>query len=544
MVILAVTLVPALGAVWIAPGFVTQDGPAHLYNAQILLDSLRPDSPFAATNSVHWNPLPNWAGHVVLMALLRVTTPDTADRAMISLTLVSFAVATLWLRWRVRGAEGGWIAVPWSALVAMNVTWLFGFSSFLFGASLFAVSLGVWWEARNRLTRWIALGLGALLTLGYFSHPISLGWTILGLLVLCAWEQGPGRARRWARTLLSLVPTIPLAVLYRRIMRQGGSIEPIWGILGTNPLSFRAWKEQVGWVDPLTLGRKLSAPFVDAESPAFVLATPVLWFGAAAAVLIGASVLRRHQPDTRSSYMYGGWALLAGILLGGGLVSPDTLGPRHGNYLAQRTVLLGLVALLPALNLERGRISTRFASVTLVIAVVLQTAFVWDYARRASPLVTTFLRAKPACGRGQRIGALMVELKGRYRVNPLLHLDSLLGLGTGNIIWGNYESAFYYFPVQIRQGVSHPPVLEFEEISRLDGPGEAVERARRWNYLLARHGQEIDVLVVWGDDPGIDRVNNASYRLVFHDGKVRVWHRREGAESRKTGDLDRIPPSG
>ena len=35
-------LLPALAAIWAVPLFVTQDGPAHLYNAHILAESLAP----------------------------------------------------------------------------------------------------------------------------------------------------------------------------------------------------------------------------------------------------------------------------------------------------------------------------------------------------------------------------------------------------------------------------------------------------------------------------------------------------------------------
>jgi len=44
----------------------------------------------------------------------------------------------------------------------------------------------------------------------------------------------------------------------------------------------------------------------------------------------------------------------------------------------------------------------------------------------------------------------------RFRSNPLLHADNLLGIGTGNIIWNNYETRYYYFPVQFRPEVARP----------------------------------------------------------------------------------------
>ncbi|HEU5115764.1 MAG TPA: hypothetical protein VFT74_03735, partial [Isosphaeraceae bacterium] len=170
---LALVLLPPLVAIWAFPWFVTQDGPAHIYNAVILRTSLDDaTSPYQAAYDVHWEPLPNWAGHLALMGLLSVLDPRDADRAMMSLTLVGLAASTLWLRLRVVGPRSPALGAFWAALVAMNLTWFFGFYSFLLGSCLFAVTLGVWWPERDRLGPRSALGLSILLALGYLCHPI------------------------------------------------------------------------------------------------------------------------------------------------------------------------------------------------------------------------------------------------------------------------------------------------------------------------------------------------------------------------------------
>ncbi len=66
-VLLAVT--PALLAIAWYQGFVTQDGPAHLYNAHIIARSVDAGSPFGKAFSVRWEPLPNWAGHLADLAI-------------------------------------------------------------------------------------------------------------------------------------------------------------------------------------------------------------------------------------------------------------------------------------------------------------------------------------------------------------------------------------------------------------------------------------------------------------------------------------------
>ena len=94
-------------------------------------------SPFARyllDSDVAWQPLPNWAGHLGTMALVSLFPPDIAARVMTALTLVLFAASVVWLRWTVAGPRGLATASILAVLLALNVTWLLGFTSFLLGA--------------------------------------------------------------------------------------------------------------------------------------------------------------------------------------------------------------------------------------------------------------------------------------------------------------------------------------------------------------------------------------------------------------------------
>ena len=54
-----------------------------------------------------------------------------------------------------------------------------------------------------------------------------------------------------------------------------------------------------------------------------------------------------------------GWLVLAALLLVGGIFGPDSFGPVHGEFLPQRVVLLGFVALVPIFDVDRSRWSGR-----------------------------------------------------------------------------------------------------------------------------------------------------------------------------------------
>jgi hypothetical protein len=521
LIVFAAALTPALAAIALVPEFTTQDGPSHLYNARILNASLGAASPFAGTFEVAWQPLPNWAGHLATMAMVALLPADVAGRAVTGLTLVVFAGSVVWLRWAVAGEKGLATASVLAVLLGLNVTWLMGFTSFLLGAALMPATLAVWWGGREWFGLGRAAGLSVLLVLGYFCHPISLGLTVVGLGVLAAMSPGMDRVRRAVLTAMAGVPLVPLGLAYRSLTQLGGGMEPTWQHLGANPWSPRAWVAQIGWIDPISLAAKRFRPFDVSSSVLNAAIAPAFWVLAGVGVLTIATAWRRST-DRR------GWLALSGLLLVAGLVGPDTLGSKHGHYLSQRVVLLGLVVLVPWLDLGAGRWSTRVGSAVLGVALVVQSAFVWDYAVDCRDRLGRFAKAGPALGRGARVGTLLVGIKSRFRSNPLLHADCQFGAKADDVVWSNYETAYYYFPVKVRPGLDHPPAPEFERVALLDGPADGPERARRWEVLIDEHLGAIDTILEWCPEPdlALDAINARHYDRSFIDGPVRVWNRR------------------
>ncbi len=517
---LLAVLAPSLCALAVVGDFHSQDGPAHLYNARILLDSRRADSPFRSAFEVRWQPLPNWAGHLLAMLVLTISPPRIADAILSAVTLL--AVAAMFLALRLRVAKAGLFP---SALIcgvlSINVLWLFGFTSFLLGACLFAGTLAFWWKRRNDFTARQCFFLSFLLILGYFCHPVSLGLTIVGLAILSVATPGPGRGvHRSVSTLASLVPLVPLGVYYRLVMRAGGGIEPVWGHWKRS-LSPTSWWSQLGWIDPISLGSKAIAPFCSMPSRWLGIFAPAFWFLAGLAIAIGATLVRRQIRDERR-----GWLVLAIFLIVLGMIAPDTLGPNHGNYLPQRIVWLGLAALVPWLELDINSRAVRLATALFAIALCLQTAFVWEYAKTSDRLTREFVReVEPWVGKDQKVGTLLIDIRGRFRSNPLLHADCLLGLDTGNIIWSDYETVHYYFPVHLLDANSSPPAHLFEKIAVMDDPADRARRARLWRDLLDSHHDQIEVIIVLGDDLALIEETTRWYRQVHREGPARVFRR-------------------
>ena len=298
-------LLPIMIAIWAVPGFSTQDGPTHLYNAWILSQSFRSDSPYQAYYQVHWQPLPNWAGHLALAGLVRLVSPGTADRIMITVTLLAFAVAFVWLRWKVRGGEAMPGACLFIVILAPNFLWLLGFTSFLLGCCLLPITLGVWWSGRDQLGTGRLVVLAVLLVLGYFCHLVSLGLTAAGLAFLALFAPAQNNTgagweswfRRLGRTAGSLLPLVPLAIVYMRLSRQGGPMNPVWSF---GPDVLRTWGARLGWVDPLTLTKKMVLPFTERTSALYAVFAPVIWLCLAVLTYLVGSIAARLTEKTRS----------------------------------------------------------------------------------------------------------------------------------------------------------------------------------------------------------------------------------------------------
>ncbi len=524
--ILAASLAPALAAIWSASWFVTQDGPAHAYNARILAWSFTDHSPYAGVYEIHWDPIPNWAGHLAMAGLISTLPAWIADRLMTTATFVGFAASVFWLRTRAAGSTGLAMAAVTSTLLALNFSWFLGFTSFMLGACLFPITLGVWWSGRERQSAGRLLALAGLLTLGYFCHLVSLGLTAIGLVVL-AWlapyENRPPtireRLERLGRTCLTFAPLVVLGIDYVRLSRAGGAMRPEWEHLRF-PWSPSSWVEQLSWVDPISMAIKDGLPLTEHVAKVYSLLAPALWLAIALSCW-WYNRMTSPRPSGRE-----GWPVLAALLIAAGLIGPDSLGAAHGQFLPQRMILLGMAALVPILDLDLRRLSGRASLAAMTGALAIQSAVVWDYARYCDRSAGQIIAAGARVGSNQRLVTLLITSRTRFRSNPLMHAENWLGVDRVNVVWNDYETAHYYFPVQFRPGLDRPDPADLERTTILEGPENLAERLRKWTAILERHADVIDVVLVWKKDPAVDAVTERFYRLDEELGDVRIFRRR------------------
>ncbi len=431
----------------------------------------------------------------------------------------------------------------------MNVTWLLGFTSFLLGSCLFPIGLGIWWEGRYRLSIARIAALSVLLCFGFFCHLVSLGLTVFALIVLSLLGPVPRQSRqpsrfrisRLLRTSLSFLPLLVPVYFYLQAARHGGPIMPKWEGL-SEPWLPSAWASRLAWVDPITLAIKQGLPFTNQISPGFIVFAPVLWLAAGVVLwwyarisdepsLHGeqAALLPEGQETIAADLARNdkqGWLILAAVLLLGGIVGPNSFGSSHGEFLPQRVLLLGFIALLPVFDADRSRWPGRAVVAAILVAVGLQSATVWDYGLYSNRTAGQIIGAGELVGRGQRIVTLLVSSKGRFRANPLLHAEDWLGVDTGNVVWNNYETLHYYFPVQFRPALKRPQPWQLESVTINEDPENKESRLLAWERILSEHADSIDVILFWKSDEDLEAITKRWFDLQERRGDVQVFRKR------------------
>jgi hypothetical protein len=498
--------------VWWWPQVASQDGPSHLYSATVLNESLAGRGPSTAVYEVAWRPLPNWAGPLLLAALLRLFRLAIIPPLMLSITCAAPVVAVVLLRREVECAEDRrasrgsfWIAAVACGL-ATGHAWSMGFDSFCLGivAALGVIALYV--RNRGRLDWRRFLAVSALLTFTFFCHLVPWAFavaTIAGLAIIGPSQKVPSQPqvgsprRRWlAATFLAAVPCL---VIYGSLsVGRGGGLELDWRHLrGFHPTGVRSWLMLLDRADCVSLrafdpepaGALSSARLAGWALARIALDPFALLLFAALLQAVGTLVVDLRAKDRRHL----GWFVLGftGVVLA--LFIPDGT-PRNGSLLPFRVMLCSLLLLLMFVRFDLPRWLNVLTSLFVAAALGLQTAAIWDFDATANRQLLEVQTAATSIPTGQRIFQMGTRQDSRFLADPLLHCDGYAGLWTGGIVLSNYEAAHYYFPVKLRPAYPQSLLTFLSELQTLDLDRDA-DRTRLQGFLR-EHQPYIDVLLV------------------------------------------------
>jgi len=253
--------------------FPTQDGPAHLYYADVVRHMLRGDGPYSQYFAIkHW--FPPYAFHTyLLIGLFSIVKALTAEKILVTIYTVWFCMAFRYLVHSVNPADEvlSIVAFPF----VHNKTVYLGFYNFSFGVATCLFLIGYWLRHHRRLTAARAAVFGFLIFVLAMMHPVALFVALLFvgthvlLMGLAQYRQasGPAAARVLAvaarlrrQVLLAGAAGACSALWILQFTRSGGLI---WNIAPMRPLALLA-------MAPLTAFRPIAYRLVLAVPAAAV----------------------------------------------------------------------------------------------------------------------------------------------------------------------------------------------------------------------------------------------------------------------------------
>lgn len=158
-----------LAIIWAFEYFPSQDGPVHLYNAQLLLRSFEPSDVMHEYFRVNTEPDLTWFGHLAISGLLLVFPPLVAEKVLLSCHLLVFVLGA---RYALKGirTDAEFLTILFVPF-AFNYTLHMGFYSFSLSIGVALWTLGYWFRYGNTLSWRTVGGLGSLLLLLYWFTP-------------------------------------------------------------------------------------------------------------------------------------------------------------------------------------------------------------------------------------------------------------------------------------------------------------------------------------------------------------------------------------
>lgn len=223
---------------------MTGDGPAHLYNSNIVLQLLsEAPGPIASFFELRTELIPNIGGHAILTFLNLLFDARTAEKIVYSLALVLLPLGIRYLLKAVSPYAVLWVylAIP----LVHNFCFYIGFQSFCLGLGLLFFSIGYYVRIQQsssiRQYAWLAIIIFVTTLFHLFASAIAL-MAIGILLIIDILSSKRFRVSNLAFLTIALLPSLVLGALF--LLKNTGEFQlnnaplsDLWtGIIKARPL--------------------------------------------------------------------------------------------------------------------------------------------------------------------------------------------------------------------------------------------------------------------------------------------------------------------
>jgi hypothetical protein len=179
-------LVIHLAPIWLTTYFPSQDGPAHLYNARIWLDSFdRSNYQIRQFYRAGYELYPNMLTHLMLGGLQKIVPALIAEKLVLSLIIAGVPLSLLYLLNSIERGRG--VMCLFGFTFAYHNLLHIGFYNFSLSVSMCLFALGWWWRYRDSMTLAKLGGFYALVLLTYLSHFAGFAVLVLSITIAIGW---------------------------------------------------------------------------------------------------------------------------------------------------------------------------------------------------------------------------------------------------------------------------------------------------------------------------------------------------------------------
>jgi hypothetical protein len=480
---------------WVFKYFPSQDGPAHIENANIILDYFRPDGAiFREYYIFNKNLEPTWPGHLVLASLMYIMPIFIAEKIFLSGYVILLPLSIRSALSAVRSGSGFLTLLVFPFVY--NYLLHMGFYSFSYSLPVFFFSMGYWMRYSEQLTLGKTIKLAFLSLLLYFGHIVSLVMAYVGIAILTLWFilfdliqdncmrqfnfqmlWKPFR-RRVLPLVLAFFPTIILVVIF--LLHQGLE-SPEIGMRRSFHWLFRDLTQ----IESLVSFQK--------EESLYSIGLAVLF--AAVFLYLVATKIRRSRSDR--------WDGLLAVVVGYVLIylfAPNAMS--GGLFITDRLNLYPFFALLLWFGIHSYLRSVKGG--IILVALVITLASLGLHARKYSELndyLGEYLSGMHLIKPNTTLLPLVFDSRGHapdgtvlsLKVRPFLHTSGHIAAQRHVVEFTNYEAgAFNYFPTIYRSNLNPYVHIGIEGKLGLEPP--------RVDFLTyaRRTGGQVDYVLVWG----------------------------------------------
>ena len=483
--------------IWLFKYVPTQDGPSHIYNAQVLKEYRNPDYNFSEHYDLNLSLFPNWLSHILLVILLTVFSPIVAEKILLSIYIIVFPISIFYFLGSIK--QGKNLLGFMSFLFIYNYLFLMGFYSFAISMPLFFLILGYWWRHKEHITTKRVVLLNLFMVIIYFAHLIShiLIVMSISLLAILYFRK---RIRGILTAFVCIFPSCILILIYLPSSDLLSGETPQIG-LSRIPLLL---KELVSMRVLVSYNEYQSIIAYLVSATILYLFIHTLW---KEKIDRKESFIERFS--TKDCFLFIFFVML--ILY---LILPWSVGP--GGWVNDRIAILALIGILAWFREGDSRRWKRIFLILIVLISLINIAYIGYYCKILNEELDEFTSGVQVIGKNKTILPFFFDGFGKSsRVGIFVNAANYYSLNNGGINLGNYEILFDYFPTRYKESFEPP------------APGKEWVVTVHWQPTeidIRGYSANIDYLLIWGDvGPAMSDDIQSSYSMIVSNGRLKIF---------------------